>query len=312
MSDTPGFVRATLRYSPAFGTRSRSARSARGRAASPLVPIDGIKTDVVALYERVRAATEAEKARDRRLQNVDLQAEFQRFLKKQIEKKTRPRTMFGRVAARKTRPVASGELIVAREEAVTGSRGATAWAARSGAHRLGTNALDGAFVDGLEEVGSGEHAAFDLEAVEGVVEVEEHDLAGLGVERMLQEELRGVPNFETGKLNELLLADRTTLDDEDLGGESLHGKSHLYCFRQKSPRIAHGRLTVPSQFCHKVSRRATWTEMALALPMPYRDDARRRSRGMYAQGDLDLRWACLDGRARSSGTSRAKKTAQSP
>ena len=31
-------------------------------------------------------ATEAEKARDRRLQNVDLQAEFQRFLKKQIEK----------------------------------------------------------------------------------------------------------------------------------------------------------------------------------------------------------------------------------
>jgi hypothetical protein len=30
---------------------------------SPLVPIDGIKTDVVALYERVRAATEAEKAK---------------------------------------------------------------------------------------------------------------------------------------------------------------------------------------------------------------------------------------------------------
>jgi hypothetical protein len=34
-------------------------------------------------------ATEAEKARDKRLQNVDLQAEFQRFLKKQIEKKTK-------------------------------------------------------------------------------------------------------------------------------------------------------------------------------------------------------------------------------
>jgi membrane protein YdbS with pleckstrin-like domain len=30
---------------------------------SPLVPIEGIKTDVVALYERVRAATEAEKAK---------------------------------------------------------------------------------------------------------------------------------------------------------------------------------------------------------------------------------------------------------
>ena len=33
--------------------------------------------------------TDAEKARDKRLQNVDLQAEFQRFLKKQLEKKTK-------------------------------------------------------------------------------------------------------------------------------------------------------------------------------------------------------------------------------
>jgi membrane protein YdbS with pleckstrin-like domain len=30
---------------------------------SPVVPIEGIKTDVVALYERVRAATEAERAK---------------------------------------------------------------------------------------------------------------------------------------------------------------------------------------------------------------------------------------------------------
>lgn len=33
--------------------------------------------------------TDAERARDKRLQNVDLQAEFHRFLKKQIEKKTK-------------------------------------------------------------------------------------------------------------------------------------------------------------------------------------------------------------------------------
>ena len=33
--------------------------------------------------------TDAEKARDKRLQNVDLQAEFHRFLKKQLEKKTK-------------------------------------------------------------------------------------------------------------------------------------------------------------------------------------------------------------------------------
>ncbi len=33
--------------------------------------------------------TEAEKARDKRLQNVDLQGEFHRFLKKQLEKKTK-------------------------------------------------------------------------------------------------------------------------------------------------------------------------------------------------------------------------------
>jgi hypothetical protein len=30
---------------------------------SPMVPIEGIKTDVVALYERVRAATETEKTK---------------------------------------------------------------------------------------------------------------------------------------------------------------------------------------------------------------------------------------------------------
>ena len=52
----------------------------------PRLPLRG--NEKIALAPFI-LATEAEKARDRRLQNVDLQAEFQRFLKKQIEKKTR-------------------------------------------------------------------------------------------------------------------------------------------------------------------------------------------------------------------------------
>ncbi len=52
----------------------------------PRLPLRG--NEKIALAPFV-IATEAEKARDRRLQNVDLQAEFQRFLKKQIEKKTK-------------------------------------------------------------------------------------------------------------------------------------------------------------------------------------------------------------------------------
>ena len=52
----------------------------------PRLPLRG--NEKIALAPFV-IATEAEKARDKRLQNVDLQAEFQRFLKKQIEKKTK-------------------------------------------------------------------------------------------------------------------------------------------------------------------------------------------------------------------------------
>ncbi|HEX9287597.1 MAG TPA: hypothetical protein VF999_10060 [Thermoanaerobaculia bacterium] len=52
----------------------------------PRLPLRGNERIVLAPFV---IATEAEKARDKRLQNVDLQAEFQRFLKKQIEKKTK-------------------------------------------------------------------------------------------------------------------------------------------------------------------------------------------------------------------------------
>jgi hypothetical protein len=51
----------------------------------PRLPLRGNERIALAPF---LIATEAEKARDKRLQNVDLQAEFQRFLKKQIEKKT--------------------------------------------------------------------------------------------------------------------------------------------------------------------------------------------------------------------------------
>jgi hypothetical protein len=52
----------------------------------PRLPLRG--NERIALAPFV-IATEAEKARDKRLQNVDLQGEFRRFLKKQIEKKTK-------------------------------------------------------------------------------------------------------------------------------------------------------------------------------------------------------------------------------
>lgn len=52
----------------------------------PRLPLRG--NEKIALAPFI-IATEAEKARDRRLQNVDLQGEFQRFLKKQIGKKTK-------------------------------------------------------------------------------------------------------------------------------------------------------------------------------------------------------------------------------
>ena len=52
----------------------------------PRLPLRGNEKIVLAPFLIV---TEAEKARDKRLQNVDLQAEFHRFLKRQIEKKTK-------------------------------------------------------------------------------------------------------------------------------------------------------------------------------------------------------------------------------
>ncbi len=52
----------------------------------PRLPLRG--NEKIALAPFV-IATEADKAPDRRLQNVDLQAELQRYLKKQIEKKTK-------------------------------------------------------------------------------------------------------------------------------------------------------------------------------------------------------------------------------
>jgi hypothetical protein len=52
----------------------------------PRLPLRGNEKIALAPFLVV---TEAEKARDKRLANVDLQAEFHRFLKKQIEKKTK-------------------------------------------------------------------------------------------------------------------------------------------------------------------------------------------------------------------------------
>ncbi len=52
----------------------------------PKLPMRGNERIALAPFIVV---TEAEKARDKRLQNVDVQAEFHRFLKKQLEKKTK-------------------------------------------------------------------------------------------------------------------------------------------------------------------------------------------------------------------------------
>jgi hypothetical protein len=52
----------------------------------PRLPLRGNEKIVLAPFLIV---TEAEKARDKRLANVDLQGEFHRFLKRQIEKKTK-------------------------------------------------------------------------------------------------------------------------------------------------------------------------------------------------------------------------------
>ena len=52
----------------------------------PRLPLRGNERILLAPFLIV---TEAEKARDKRLQNVDLQGEFHRFLKRQVEKKTK-------------------------------------------------------------------------------------------------------------------------------------------------------------------------------------------------------------------------------
>jgi hypothetical protein len=52
----------------------------------PRLPLRGNEKVLLAPFLLV---TDAERARDKRLQNVDLQAEFRRFLQKQLEKKTR-------------------------------------------------------------------------------------------------------------------------------------------------------------------------------------------------------------------------------
>jgi hypothetical protein len=52
----------------------------------PRLPLRGNEKMALAPFIIV---TEAEKARDKRLQNVDLQGEFRRFLKKQVDKKTK-------------------------------------------------------------------------------------------------------------------------------------------------------------------------------------------------------------------------------
>jgi len=52
----------------------------------PRLPLRGNERVVLAPFLIV---TEAEKGRDKRLANIDLQAEFHRFLKKQLEKKTK-------------------------------------------------------------------------------------------------------------------------------------------------------------------------------------------------------------------------------
>jgi hypothetical protein len=52
----------------------------------PRLPLRGNEKIALANFLVV---TDAEKSRDKRLQNVDLQGEFHRFLKKQIEKKTK-------------------------------------------------------------------------------------------------------------------------------------------------------------------------------------------------------------------------------
>ena len=77
------FVAAVLSASPAMAGVSQVRLKLPLR---PRLPLRGNEKIALANFLVV---TDAERARDKRLQNVDLQAEFHRFLKKQIEKKTK-------------------------------------------------------------------------------------------------------------------------------------------------------------------------------------------------------------------------------
>jgi hypothetical protein len=80
-------ARAALLLLLAAGVGCSSVNQVRLRLPlKPRLPLRGNEKIVLAPFLIV---TEADKARDKRLQNVDLQAEFHRFLKRQIEKKTK-------------------------------------------------------------------------------------------------------------------------------------------------------------------------------------------------------------------------------
>jgi hypothetical protein len=74
---------AALAAAPAFG----GVDQVRLRLPlKPKLPLRGNERIALAPFILV---TDADKARDKRLQNIDLQSEFHRFLKKQVEKKTK-------------------------------------------------------------------------------------------------------------------------------------------------------------------------------------------------------------------------------
>jgi hypothetical protein len=84
---------AVLALALAFGlwlpAKTASAGVAQVRLRLPLrprLPLRGNERVALAPFLLV---TEADKQRDKRLQNIDIQAEFHRFLKKQMEKKTK-------------------------------------------------------------------------------------------------------------------------------------------------------------------------------------------------------------------------------
>jgi hypothetical protein len=89
ISRTPVAVTALVTALLSLFTTAASAGVAEVRLKLPLkprLPLRGNERIALAPFLLV---TEAEKPRDKRLQNVDLQAEFHRFVKKQAERKTK-------------------------------------------------------------------------------------------------------------------------------------------------------------------------------------------------------------------------------